>query len=296
MGSPEHILGSALTKHGEIAEHAQVNISNARRLKEETGVKDRDQKSRYDAYQRGKPSLEEGVWAASVGAAAEGGMGFCLGVAKKLNSGKKLNEFTEQDLKDIGIDTAKGTAKGAIRGASVYGLTNFTATPAAVASSFVTAVFGVAGQALSLRQGKISNEDFIVNSEVVCLDVTVSAIASVMGQALIPVPVLGALMGNAVGMFMYEIGKNNLSEREQALIAQYNDSVQKLNGKLNARHMELIETLRRELAKFKSLVDFAFDLNVNIAFAGSAMLALYAGCPDEKILKDKEAIDAFFLN
>lgn len=31
IGDPAHILGSATTKHGEIAEHMQVNFSNARR-------------------------------------------------------------------------------------------------------------------------------------------------------------------------------------------------------------------------------------------------------------------------
>ena len=31
LGNPEHILGSPLTKHGEIAEHMQVNFANARR-------------------------------------------------------------------------------------------------------------------------------------------------------------------------------------------------------------------------------------------------------------------------
>ena len=30
IGNPEHILGNPYTKHGEIAEHVQVNISNAR--------------------------------------------------------------------------------------------------------------------------------------------------------------------------------------------------------------------------------------------------------------------------
>ena len=34
IGDPDHILGSPLTKHGEIAEHFQVNISNAKKLVE----------------------------------------------------------------------------------------------------------------------------------------------------------------------------------------------------------------------------------------------------------------------
>ena len=32
IGTPEHILGNPTTKAGEIAEHAQVNFNNARRL------------------------------------------------------------------------------------------------------------------------------------------------------------------------------------------------------------------------------------------------------------------------
>lgn len=32
IGDPAHILGSSATKHGEIAEHMQVNFANARRM------------------------------------------------------------------------------------------------------------------------------------------------------------------------------------------------------------------------------------------------------------------------
>ena len=263
---------------------------------ERDNVESVDQELRDKAHQESKPSLKEGAKATAIAAAAEGGMTFCLGVAKKLKSGKKLAEFTAQDWKEVGLDTTVGAAKGAIRGASVYGLTNFTATPAAVASALVTATFGVAAQARLLRQGKITTEDFIANSEVVCLDVTVSAIASLMGQVAIPVPVLGAIIGNAVGMFMYGIAKEYLVEEEQRLIASYNDSIQKLNEQLDVHYQKLIEMLKREFAKFKSIVELAFDLNVNTAFYGSVTLAQYVDCPDEMILKDKGEVDAFFLD
>ena len=32
IGNPAHILGNSFTKHGEIAEHMQVNFENARRI------------------------------------------------------------------------------------------------------------------------------------------------------------------------------------------------------------------------------------------------------------------------
>jgi len=263
---------------------------------EQDSIEEADQSRRDQFYEESKPTLQEGMKATAASAAIEGGMSFCLSVAKKLKSGKKLGEFTEQDWKDVGLDTAKGTGKGAVRGASIYTLTNFTATPAAVASALVTASFGMAVQAQLLRQGKISSEEFIENSEVVCLDVTVSAIASIMGQVMIPVPVLGAVIGNSIGMFMYGIAKDSLSKKEQALILGFNENMLKLNEQLDAHCMDFVEQIRQEFSRFESVVDLAFDLNVNIAFAGSVTLTQYVGCSDEKILKDKAAVDAFFLD
>ena len=283
-------------------EPAVVNYSDVQKGKvgetihnEKQSIENTNQKQRKKFYEESKPTLQEGLKVSAVSAVIEGGISFCLGVAKKLKSGQKLNEFTIQDWKDVGIDATKGTGKGAIRGASIYTLTNFTATPAAVASSLVTASFGMVAQARLLHEGKITSEEFIENSEIVCLNVTVSAIASVMGQVLIPIPVLGAVMGNAVGMFMYGIAKDNLSKQEQKLILEFNEGMQKLNEQSDVQYKNFIELIKQEFEKFNSVVELAFDLNVNIAFAGSVELAQYVGCSEEKILKDKVAVDEFFL-
>ncbi|MCL2200925.1 MAG: hypothetical protein FWB75_03080 [Oscillospiraceae bacterium] len=264
--------------------------------KEEVSIKDKDQERRKEAYQQSKPSLQEGLKITAISAGIEGGMSFCLGVHKKIKSGKRISEFTAKDWQDVGIDTAVGGGKGAIRGASIYGLTNFTATPAAVASALVTATFGVVSQARLLQQGKISTEDFIINSEVVCLDVTVSAISSLIGQVMIPVPILGAIIGNTAGMFMYGIAKNNLSQKEQAIIDSFNSDMKQINEHLDAEYIALIEQLFKEFAKFKSVLDLAFDIDVNVAFAGSISLAQYVGCANSKILWNKRAVDDYFLN
>ena len=49
-------------------------------------------------------------------------MAFCLAVAQKRKSGKQLSQFTAEDWKEVGIDTAVATTKGGIRGAVVYTL------------------------------------------------------------------------------------------------------------------------------------------------------------------------------
>lgn len=280
-----------------VVDYSEVQIGTYKETvdKEADAIKEIDQECRDEAYQQSKPSFQEGLKITATAAAIEGGMNFCLGVAKKLKSGKTLSDFTAEDWKDVGFDTATGSGKGAVRGASIYGLTNFTATPAAVASALVTATFGITAQARLLQQGKISNEDFLVNSEVVCLDVSVSAISSLLGQMMIPIPVLGAVIGNVTGMFMYGIAKDNLSKQEQTLIADFNNTVQQLNEQLDAHYRVLIELLEQEFAKFKSVLDLAFDLDVNVAFLGSIALAQNVGCNSDKILLDRQAIDAYFL-
>lgn len=264
--------------------------------KEEKNIKNTDQRRRNEAYEASKPTLKQGAQASAVSAAMEGGVSFCLGVAKKRKDGKRLSDFNSSDWKDIGIETAKGTAAGGIRGAAVYGMTNFTATPASVASALVTAAFGVVGQANQLRQGFITQEDFIINSEVVCLDVSVSAVSALMGQIAIPVPILGPMVGNAAGMFFYGIAKDFLSEQEQALAASYLDSVEQLNRKLDERYRRLIEYLQAEFAKYSSILALAFDRDVNIAFDGSVALADYVGVSPEKVLHNKQDIDNYFMN
>lgn len=56
-------------------------------------------------------------------------------------------------------------------------------------------------------------------------DVLVSTLSSFAGQVLIPVPVLGAVVGNTVGTMMYQIAKNNLSSREQKIFEEYVEAV-----------------------------------------------------------------------
>ena len=262
----------------------------------ENDLRARNQERRNDAYDAGRPSIRQGAQASLISAVAEGGMNFCLGVMRKLKSGKRLNEFTTEDWKEVGFDTAKGTAAGGFRGEAIYAMTNFTATPAAVANALVTAAFGVASQANQLRRGAISEEDFIVNSEVICLDVSVSAVSALIGQSVIPIPVLGAVIGNTAGMFLYQLSKDNLNRKEQRLISAYNDSISTLNQRLDEHYRKLLEELTREIARFSSILELAFSPDVNIAFAGSIALAENVGVQSKAILTSKKDIDDFFMN
>lgn len=263
---------------------------------EEDSIRATDERRRKEAYEASKPSLKEGAKVTGISAAMEGGMAFCLKVWEKRKQGKRLSEFTAEDWKEVGIDTLEGTIQGGIRGGTVYTMTNFTATPAAVANALVTASFGVVAQAYQLQRGNITADDFIVNSEVLCLDASVSAVAAILGQIVIPVPALGAIIGNMAGMFMYQIAKDHLSKKEQELISNYQKTFADLNKMLEERYQKLISRLKEELAKFTSVLELAFDKDVNIAFDGSVALADYVGVDAERVLRNKHDINQYFLN
>lgn len=280
----------AVVGYGDV----QQGTANQTVYKEEINIQEENERQLKKAYDESKPTLKEGAKAAGISAIIEGGVAFGLSVAKKRKE-KSFSDFSLEDWKEIGLDTGKGTLKGGIRGGSIYALTNFTATPANVASAYVTAAFGIAAQIKALEEGKVSEEDFIINCETVCLDVTVSAIASAAGQALIPIPVLGAVIGNIAGEFVYEICKKQGAVKSQRIIEGYHSEISKLNEQLDIQFLQVILEIQSKLEKFIELEKFAFDEDVNIAFEGSINLAMEIGVSKEKILMTKQDIDDFFL-
>ncbi len=174
-------------------------------------------------------------------------------------------------------------------------MSNFTATPAAVASAFVSAVFGVLAEAGRLKAGVINEEDFLIHSEIFCLDATVSAVSAVLGEVLIPIPVLGAVIGNVAGMVLYGIAKDTMTEEEQRIILQYNQGRIELGETLAQQYQHLMGQMEEETRKFGSLVDWAFSEETNVAFEGSVKLAEHCGVRQNKILKNKSDIDGYFL-
>lgn len=255
-----------------------------------------DQSQRNNAYQKSLPSLQEAASATLAAAAFEGGTAFVLAVVARSREGKRLRELSQQDWLEIAGETGLSFSKGGIRGSNIYALTNVTATSAAVASSVVTAAFGIAEQANKLRRGEIDELEFIENSELLSLEAAVSALSSYVGQALIPVPILGALIGNTVGTIMYRTVTSSLSKRETELIERYLGEQRILDEHLAAEYQELIEKLDEGMADYLGLLERAFSPDMQIALLGSVELARRFGVPAGEILDSERKIRAYFVD
>lgn len=263
---------------------------------EEKSLLSTDQSLRDNAYQESWPNLREGTTATFAAAVVEGGTTFVLAVVAKSREGKRLRELSQQDWLDIAGETGFSFVKGGVRSFSIYALTNFTATSAAVASSIVTAAFGIAEQANMLRRGEIDELQFIENSELVALEAAVSALSAFVGQALIPVPVLGAVIGNTVGTMMYKSVASSLSRREAELIERYLIEQRVLDEQLTSEYHGLIEKLEQGISDYLGLLERAFSPDLQVALDGSVELARIFGVPADEILDSKQKLLAYFLD
>jgi hypothetical protein len=262
---------------------------------EKDSLLEQDDEIRKAAYERSKPSLNEGIKATAVSSIVEGATALCMSISQKIKTGKRISDFDKDDWMDIADDTGKGIVTGGVRGVSIYMLTNYTATPAAVASSLVTASVGIADQANLYRKGIISEQQFIENSELLSLDVSVSALSSLLGQVIIPIPVLGAVIGNTVGTVIYKVAKDGLDDKEQEIFKSYIDSIDATEIELNEKYKRCKDTLAKDMDRYMDILNLTYSADVVKVFNGSVEMAKYMGVPSNEILDSKEKIDSYFI-
>lgn len=263
---------------------------------EEDSLRRTDRELRDRARAESGPSLREGAQATLVAAAIEGGSAFVLAVIAKRREGTKLAEFTADDWKEISGRSGLAAAKGGVRGAGVYAITNTIPTSAAVASSIVTAAISVAEQAHKLRSGEITEAQFLENAEYVCLESAVGALSALVGQVLIPVPLLGAVIGTTIGSVMYRAAAASLDRREAELIARFRDEQIRLDAHLAAEHQQLLEQIGVSTARYIEVLDLAFSPDLGVALQGSIALAAHVGVAADQILDTEDKTLSYFVD
>ncbi|MFI9507893.1 hypothetical protein [Nocardia sp. NPDC052566] len=262
---------------------------------EKDSLRATDRSLRDDAHRRSRPTLREGGTAALTAAATAGGTTFILAVVAKRREGKRLNEFSARDWIDIAGETGSGFGKGGVRGLSIYALTNLTATSAAVANSIVTTSFGIAEQANKFRRNEIDELEFIETSELITLEAAVRALSAFVGQATIPIPILGAVIGTTVGTVMYKAVASSLTKQEAALIKRYLDEQRTLDKQLATEYQAILDKLDQSMSDYLGLLERAFSPDVQVALVGSVELAMELGVASNEILDSDEKVDAYFL-
>lgn len=164
-------------------------------------------KQREAAKYSCRATLKEGIRVTASSAAIEGLVDGGFSVFEHMQDGTKIRDFEQDDWKEIGKDALKGCAKGAVRGAFVYTVTNTTQIPASAASAAVTGAFSIAEATTHYVKGECTTKEYVAGIADGCIGAAVSAASTELGKRLIPIPFLGPIIGNAVGTFLYKSAK-----------------------------------------------------------------------------------------
>ncbi|WP_143553933.1 hypothetical protein [Serinicoccus sp. CUA-874] len=260
-------------------------------------VRDDANAKRAHAAQQAQASWAEAGQVAATGAAVHGGLAFVMFAYQRHKDGVKLWEFGREDWKAAGVETAKGSAKGGVTGLSIYGLTNVCGMSAPAAAAVASGAIGLAAATLNLRAGKVDDDEFADLALFNALDATGAAVGAALGQMVIPIPILGAVVGSIAANVILSQGKGSLNRAEAATIEAREAEIAKyisgLDGELQAEYLRI--TAQHDY--YRALRERAFDLtaNVELRMLASIDLARAVGVPEAKIIHDIEEADAFFL-
>ncbi len=159
------------------------------------------------AIKMGKASLREGAKIVASSAAIEGFVDGGLSVIEHLQEGKTFSELDREDWSEIGTDALQGIGKGAVRGGAMYAMTNLMGIPAPIAGDTVSVAFVTAEAGVKYVNGDIDGAECAKAIAEGCLNATVCATFAKLGERIIKVPILGSLVGGAVGMLTCELIK-----------------------------------------------------------------------------------------
>ena len=241
------------------------------------------------------PSMAEAGKVAAVGAGIAGVLSFGMGIRRKIREGKKLQAFTLDDWKELGVDTAYASMKGGVTGAGIYGLTNYANMASPVAAAYISASFGIANLYNKYKKGEIQATQFYEESQLVCVDSSIVVLGAAAGSMLIPIPILGALVGSLVASTTREHFKKILSEKEQKEICRIDNKYQKYIEGLDEKLKIFIASTIEKYDRMNGMAGIAFSYEADPFFRlkGSIMLGKALNIPDGSLLKEKSGLDVY---
>ena len=281
-----------------ISDYAEVQQGKITQTldKHQESLEKRNEEIKDNIRKDHQASLNEGLKAA--GTAAAVGAAISLGstlYSKYKNENKNIlnGDFDSDDWQELGLSALKGGAIGAVTGASVYALTNCAGLSAPLAGAFVTATKGVKQLVQDYYNGLITFDEFQVNSIFLCADSAGVGLATVAGQTLIPIPVVGSVVGALAGKIVCKV----LFEEDKKLAQKMKDSMSKVISKADHAYDVVVKKINAEFDKISSLRELAFDVNSNVSIVESSIaLARAHNVLEHKILKNEEDLRSFLFD
>lgn len=245
-------------------------------------------------------SLNEMTQVALKGAAIGAVLKVTLKLVEKVAKEKKnpfKGDFTLADWQDLGVSAAQGGSTGAISGSAIYAMTNFADLSAPLAGAVVSAGYSVASLAQRYATGEIGFDEFLSLGQIACAESAMVAAGAALGQALIPIPIIGAVIGTIASRMVVGYGKKYLTGKAKELEQWLESDYQHWMARMDHTYHTLVAEILAKVGKLSNLMDAAFDTSKNMALRLEASIDLARAfeVPEDQIIHDLDELDDFML-
>ena len=289
----------------DLIESGEATYSEVQRGRVHDTLRDREDKLagenddlRQAARAEHGPSIAGLGKAAALGATASGGIGLAQAIWVKCREGRSpfRGEFSTQDWRDVGIVATQGAGGGAVAGSTVYVLSNSTALAAPFAGSLASALMGVGALLRDHHAGTIDGDQFVELSHIVAMDAALAGLVVGVGQTLVPIPMLGVVLGSLASQLVASALKEGLGESASALTANLAEYERNALEHLDEEYGVLVKRLDGWFGNLERLATTAFDPENNTTLLeASVQFAEAIGVPEARILRTTGDVDAFIL-
>lgn len=259
--------------------------------KHEQQLKDKQEELNKEIELEHQASLAEGLVVAGQAAAIAGGISFATMAWKFHKQGKNIfkGDLTAADWKAMGVEVGTSAIVGAVTAGGIYVLTNCADLAAPLAGALASAVKGVGSLVFDYHAGRITMDELVKSGLYVCSETAVVSLASVAGQTLIPIPVVGALIGSLAGKLLLKVAGKAVKGLQPKV-----DEVEAQLQAIVAKYEIARELLAERFSRLDSFVADAFNPELNARLVElSVSLAANVGVHTSHILKDHEDLGRF---
>jgi hypothetical protein len=261
---------------------------------EQEALQQKNESIKDDIRHDHEASLEEAANVAGIAAAIGGAISIGTLMYLKYRGGKNpfAGDFTLEDWKEVGLGGVAGAAIGGISAAAIYGLTNYAGMAAPFASAFVSAAKGVGSLVRQYQQGEISEAQLADLGLLCCAEAGLVGAAAALGQALIPIPLLGAVAGGMAGRVLASLLSKELGATAARLQREMEHYVRGLDQLLQ----DTLASLQAEFDRLGDLTRAAFNSECNQQLVDASIrLAREYGVPEDRILKTHADLERYLL-
>jgi hypothetical protein len=307
----EHLKGRAFTDLIKPAPHTypEVQLGNIPKTltKEETNlgrdnqshktkIVDENRDKVRDAEVASAPTLSELGKMTLAGAGVGAGLQVTVTLYDKWRKeGKLPHQLNGQDWKELAAKSGKGAFVGGISAAMLYGLTNYSALGAPFAGAVVSSGRAMAVLVQQYRNGDIQIDEFTALSMISTTEAGIVAGGAALGQVIIPIPVVGAVIGSSAARLASLYARQLLGKQADAIAERLEQQCRDMCEQLGEEHRALLAQLDEKMISIGDALSMAFDPNLNEGLLqASVRLAEECGVPPDQIIRDTESVDRIF--